>query len=275
MVLRSPKRSEDSVVIRNSEVRAKTDFSVGLSKVPEVTIFFWIIKVLATTVGETAADFLSDTLKLGLTNTTYIMALVLAVVLVFQFRAKGYVPSIYWLAVVLISIFGTLITDNLVDNLGVSLEVSTTVFSIALAITFGVWYRFEGTLSIHSIRTPRREAFYWLAILFTFALGTAAGDLLAEKLDVGYWKSALIFAGGIALVAFAYYFLHLNEIAAFWIAYILTRPLGASIGDFLSQPRADGGLGLGTVVTTILFLATILGVVVYLSRTKKDQAVLV
>jgi uncharacterized membrane-anchored protein len=130
-------------------------------------------------------------------------------------------------------------------------------------------------LSIHSIRTPRREAFYWLAILFTFALGTAAGDLLAEKLDVGYWKSALIFAGGIALVAFAYYFLHLNEIAAFWIAYILTRPLGASIGDFLSQPRADGGLGLGTVVTTILFLATILGVVVYLSRTKKDQAVLV
>lgn len=263
------------MVIRNSEVRAKTDFSVGLSKVPEVTIFFWIIKVLATTVGETAADFLSDTLKLGLTNTTYIMALVLAVVLVFQFRAKGYVPSIYWLAVVLISIFGTLITDNLVDNLGVSLEVSTTVFAIALAITFVVWYRFEGTLSIHSIRTPRREAFYWLAILFTFALGTAAGDLLAEKLDVGYWKSALIFAGGIALVAFAYYFLHLNEIAAFWIAYILTRPLGASIGDFLSQPRADGGLGLGTVVTTILFLATILGVVVYLSRTKKDQAVLV
>ncbi len=244
------------------------------SKVPEVTIWFWVIKVLATTVGETAADFLADNLDLGLTNTTYIMSALLAAVLVVQFRAGTYVPGIYWLAVVLISIVGTLITDNLVDNLGVSLVVSTTVFAVALALTFSVWFASERTLSIHSIRTAKREAFYWLAILFTFALGTAAGDLLAEKLDVGYWKSALIFAGAIALVTAAHFALHLNAILAFWIAYILTRPLGASIGDYLSQHRADGGLGLGTVGTSAIFLATILAVVVYLSKSKKDQPAL-
>jgi uncharacterized membrane-anchored protein len=244
------------------------------SKVPEVTLYFWIIKVLATTVGETAADLLSDNLNLGLTNTTYIMGALLAAVLVVQFRSRKYVPGIYWLAVVLISIVGTLITDNLVDNLGVSLVTSTSVFAIALAITFAVWFASERTLSIHSIRSTKREAFYWLAILFTFALGTAAGDLLAEKLDVGYWKSALIFAGAIALVAAVHYLLKLNAILSFWIAYILTRPLGASIGDYLSQKRADGGLGLGTVGTSAIFLATILCVVVYLAKTKKDQPAL-
>jgi uncharacterized membrane-anchored protein len=250
------------------------DVGKMLSKVPEVTIFFWIIKVLATTVGETAADFLGEHLSLSLTSVTCIMAALLVVALVFQFRADGYVPGIYWTAVVLISVVGTLITDNLVDNFGVSLKVTTAIFTVAMLVTFAAWYKSEGTLSIHSIRSPRREAFYWLAILFTFALGTAAGDLVAESLNLGYWKSALMFGAMIALVAAAWRFARVNAVLAFWIAYVLTRPLGASLGDYLSQDRPAGGLGLGTIVTSALFLVTILGVVVYLTRTKKDQIVL-
>jgi uncharacterized membrane-anchored protein len=246
-----------------------------LSKVPEVTIFFWIIKILATTIGETAADYLADNLGLGLTTTTYIMSAVLAIVLVVQFRAPRYVPAIYWLAVVALSIVGTLVTDNLVEHFNVSLETTTVAFSIALAATFAVWYSSEKTLSIHSIYTRRREAFYWLAILFTFALGTAAGDLIAESLDVGYWKSALLFGGCIGLITIAWRYFGLNPILAFWMAYILTRPLGASIGDYLSQPKSDGGLGLGTTTTSAIFLAAIAAVVLYLTKTKKDQIVLV
>jgi uncharacterized membrane-anchored protein len=242
-----------------------------LNKVPEVTLYFWVIKVLCTTVGETAADFLNDTLGFGLTNTTYVMSAVLADALVFQFRLRRYVPGVYWLAVVLISIVGTLITDNLTDNFGVSLVTTTVVFSVLLAATFGVWYASERTLSIHTIVTTRREGFYWLAVLFTFALGTAAGDLTAERLAVGYWQSALLFGGLIAVVYVAHVRFALNAILAFWIAYILTRPLGASIGDFLSQPRADGGLGLGTTVTSVVFLLTILVVVVFLTITKRDM----
>ncbi len=241
-----------------------------LNKVPEVTLYFWVIKVLCTTVGETAADFLNDNLGLGLTNTTFVMSAVLAVALAFQFRLRRYVPGIYWLAVVLISIVGTLITDNLTDNFGVSLVTTTIVFGVALAATFAAWYASERTLSIHTIVTTRREAFYWLAVLFTFALGTAAGDLTAERLAVGYWQSALIFGGLIAVVYVAHVRFALNAILAFWIAYILTRPLGASIGDYLSQPRADGGLGLGTTLTSVIFLLTILAVVVFLTITKRD-----
>ena len=169
-----------------------------LNKVPEITLYFWVIKVLCTTVGETAADFLSDNLGLGLTNTTYIMGALLVAALVAQFRLRRYVPSVYWLAVVLISIVGTLITDNLTDNLGISLVTTTIVFSIVLAVVFAVWWASERTLSIHTIYSTRREAFYWLAVLFTFALGTAAGDLTAERLSVGYALSALLFAGMIA-----------------------------------------------------------------------------
>lgn len=242
-----------------------------LNKVPEITIFFWIIKILCTTVGETAADFLNTNLNLGLTGTSLVMGALLLIVLFFQFKAKQYRPSIYWLAVVLISIVGTLITDNLTDNFGVSLITTTVIFAIVLAIVFLVWYMVEKTLSIHSIRTVRREAFYWLAILFTFALGTAAGDLIAETFNLGYPLSALLFAGGIALVTFAYYKLRLNAVLAFWIAYILTRPLGASLGDYLSQTKDDGGLGLGVIVTSGIFLLAILGTVVYLVVTKKDS----
>lgn len=241
-----------------------------MNKVPEVTLYFWVIKVLCTTVGETAADLLNANLGLGLTNTSYVMGALLLVALFFQFRARAYVPGLYWLAVVLISVVGTLVSDNLTDNLGVPLETTTAVFAVALALTFAGWYASERTLSIHSIRTGRREGFYWLAILFTFALGTAAGDLTAERLNLGYWLSALIFAVLIAAVALAHSALDLNAVWSFWIAYVLTRPLGASFGDYLSQARADGGLGLGTVGTSALFLAVILGLVVYLTRTRRD-----
>jgi uncharacterized membrane-anchored protein len=242
-----------------------------LNKVPEVTLYFWIIKILCTTVGETAADYLNVNLGFGLTNTTYVMSAILAIALVFQFRLRLYVPAVYWLGVVLISVVGTLITDNLVDNFGVALTTSTTVFAIALAVTFAAWYASEKTLSIHTIVTTKREAFYWLTVLFTFALGTAAGDLLAEKVNVGYWKSALIFAAAIGVVTFAHYVLRLNAILAFWLAYILTRPLGASIGDYLSQPAKDGGLALGTTGTSVLFLAAISTLVAYLAITKRDR----
>ena len=253
-----------------------------LNKVPEVTLYFWIIKILCTTVGETAADYLNETLNFGLTNTSYVMGALLVVVLIFQFRTKKYVPWIYWLSVVLISVVGTLITDNLSDNLGVSLETTTTVFAILLAVVFAVWYWSEKTLSIHSIVTKKREAFYWLAILFTFALGTAAGDLSAERFNLGYLTSVFIFGGLIAVVTTAHYALRAylgaehrrltsNAVLAFWLAYILTRPLGASIGDFLSQAQTDGGLGLGTTVTSFIFLGAILVLVIYLTFTRKDE----
>jgi uncharacterized membrane-anchored protein len=194
----------------------------------------------------------------------------LAVALFFEFRSNRYSPSLYWLAVVLLSIVGTLITDNLTDNLGVALTSTTVVFSVLLMITFAVWYAKEKTLSVNDIETPTREAFYWLAILFTFALGTAGGDLVAESLKLGYLVSALIFSGLIAAAAIAHLRFGLNAVFSFWFAYILTRPLGASVGDYLSQPMAHGGLGLGAVWTSALFLTTIVIVVAYLAVTRKD-----
>src|SRR5207244_4376457 len=177
---------------------------------------------------------------------------------------------IYWLGIVLISVVGTQITDNLTDNYGVSLVTTTTIFSIVLAVVFAVWWASERTLSIHTIYSTRREAFYWLAVLFTFALGTAAGDLTAERLNVGYAWSLVIFAAAIALVTLLHFRVHLNAVLAFWIAYILTRPLCASTGDLLSQPRHDGGLGLGTTATSAIFLVAILAVVTFLSITRRD-----
>ncbi|GAA3546727.1 hypothetical protein KWG65_16230 [Nocardioides daeguensis] len=242
-----------------------------LNKVPEVTLYFWLIKILCTTVGETAADYLNDTLGFGLTNTSLLMAGLLAAALVVQFKVRRYVPSVYWIAVVLISVVGTLITDNLTDNLGMSLWISTGAFSLALAATFAGWYSLERTLSIHSITSLRREAFYWLAVLFTFALGTAAGDLFGEKLNFGYGPSVLIFGAMIAAVTIAWSKLGLNAITAFWAAYILTRPLGASIGDLTSQSTSNGGLGLGTTGTSFIFLTAILALVGYLTLSGADQ----
>ena len=242
-----------------------------LNKIPEVTLLFWVVKILSTTVGETAADFLSGNLGLGLPATTAVMSVLLGAVLIGQFSVRRYIPWIYWLAVVLISVVGTLFSDNLVDNLGVSLWTTTAIFGAGLVVTFLAWYRGEHTLSIHSIHTRRREAFYWLAILFTFALGTSAGDLIAEKLAVGYVPSALLFGSVIAVITVAFYGLRLNAIVAFWAAYILTRPFGASMGDFLTATPNDGGLGLGTNGTSAIFLAVILGAVGWFTVQAKQE----
>jgi uncharacterized membrane-anchored protein len=195
------------------------------------------------------------------------MAAALLVALAVQFRLRKYVPAVFWLSIVLISIVGTLVSDNLTDNLGVPLWVTTSVFAAALALVFGIWWSRERTLSIHTIHTTPREAFYWVAVLVTFALGTSAGDLIAEQLKLGYLLSLVVFAAAIALVWALYRFAHLNAVAAFWIAYVLTRPLGASAGDLLSQPRSAGGVGFGTTGTSFLFLAVIVALVVFLSVT--------
>jgi uncharacterized membrane-anchored protein len=252
---------------------AETAKSIGrfmLNKVPEITLYFWVIKVLCTTVGETAADYLNTNLGLGLSGTSYIMTGVLIVALIFQFATRRYRPGIYWLAVVLISVVGTLVSDNLVDGYGIPLQTTTIAFGIALAAVFAAWYLSERTLSIHTIVTTRREAFYWATVLFTFALGTSAGDLISEQFQLGYLNAVILFAGAIAVVALAHFRFRLNAILSFWIAYILTRPLGASIGDYMSQKTKHGGLGLGTTVTSFIFLGTILALVVYLAVTKVD-----
>src|SRR5690349_16634337 len=242
-----------------------------LNKVPEVTAYFWIIKILCTTVGESFADYVNETLGFGLTKTTVVFSAALVVALVAQFRLLRYVPGVYWLAVVLISVVGTLLTDNLTDAHGVPLWLSTTAFSLLLAAVFAIWYARERTLSIHTIVTTPRESFYWLTVLVTFALGTAAGDWTLELTGWSPGVSILLPLGLILAVLVAWK-LGAGPVLSFWLAYILTRPLGANIGDYLGAPHADGGLGLGTFRTSVLFLGTILAVVVYLTRTRKDTS---
>lgn len=241
------------------------------NRVPRITVDFWLIKLMAVTMGETAADYLNVQLGLGLTMTSLLMSGILIAALFWQFSQKRYVPAPYWLAVVLISIVGTLITDNLVDNFHVPLIVTTTAFAILLGLTFLVWWRVEGTLSIHTVYNTRREAFYWLAILFTFALGTAAGDLVAEQFSLGYLATGILFGMIIASLTIGYFFLKLDAILGFWLVYILTRPLGASFGDLLSQPKQYGGLGLGTIMTSAIFLTIIVLTVIYMSMRHRGE----
>lgn len=247
------------------------DQSALANKVPQVTLFFWIIKILATTVGETAADLLSVRLDLGLVTTSLVMSAVFAVVLVCQLRARTYIPPLYWITVVLISIVGTLVSDYLVDGLDVGLVTTSLAFGAILAAVFALWYRLERTLSIHTIVTRRRELFYWAAILFTFALGTSAGDLTAESIELGYGPSVLLFAGLIVAVTLCFYVLAADAVLCFWIAYVLTRPLGASLGDYLAKPVIAEGLGFGTVFTSFVFLGVILILVSYLTLSKADR----
>jgi uncharacterized membrane-anchored protein len=235
-----------------------------LNKVPEVTLVFWLIKIMSTTVGETGADYLAVHVGLGTGVTGLLMITLLAAVLAIQLRMDRYVPWVYWLTVVLVSIVGTQITDALTDKLEISLYVSTAAFAIALAATFAIWFSVERTLSIHSIVTQRRELFYWAAILFTFALGTAAGDLATEALGLGFNVGVVAFTALIAAIAAAYA-LGANAVLTFWLAYILTRPLGASFGDLLSQAREYGGLGFGTIYTSLAFLTVIVALVAWLS----------
>lgn len=243
--------------------------AIEYNRVPEVTIDFWLIKLMAVTMGETAADYLNVKIGLGLTATSLIMSGILIAAQIWQFSRKRYVPAPYWASVVLISIVGTLVTDNMVDNFHIPLLATTIVFTIALSVTFLTWFLCEKTLSIHSVFTNRREGFYWLAILFTFALGTAAGDLVSEQFALGYLAAGILFGLIIASLSIGYFFLKLDPILGFWLVYILTRPLGASFGDLLSQPPQYGGMGLGTIITSAMFLAAIVGLVVYMSITHK------
>ena len=246
-----------------------------LNKVPEVTLIFWTIKILSTTVGETGADYLAVHVGLGANLTMACMAGLLVAALIMQVRAGCYIPWIYWLTVVLVSIVGTQITDFMGEKLEISLYVSTAVFACALAATFAIWYSVEHTLSIRTIITSRRELFYWAAILFTFALGTAAGDLATEALGLGFQLGVLAFAVLIAFIA-VFYSLGVNPVLTFWLAYILTRPLGASLGDLLSQSRHYGGVGLGTIHTSLTFLTVIVALVVWVTfegdRTERADA---
>jgi uncharacterized membrane-anchored protein len=244
--------------------RAADGTAVLWSKVPAITISFWLIKLLSTTVGETGADYLAVHVGLGAALTTGLMCVLLLAALLVQISRSRCVPWIYWLTVVLLSVVGTQITDILTDTLHVSLYVSTSIFVVLLAAWFWVWHRAEGTLSINAIDTRSRELYYWGAILVTFALGTAAGDLATEALGLGFRLGTLVFAGLIAVIAVAWR-AGMNAVLAFWLAYILTRPLGASLGDLLAQAREYGGLGLGTVVTSAVFLAVIAALVLWIS----------
>ncbi len=236
----------------------------ALLRVPEVTLIFWIIKTLSTTVGETGADFLAFDLGWGMPVTTVLMVSIMAFLLYLQFgKLKRYVPANYWTLVVLMSVVGTLITDMLVDLAGVSLVTLSIVFTGMMLTGFYFWYREEGTLSIHSIDTGKREAWYWVVILLAFALGTGVGDLISEHFALGYDKALILFSGLIATVAVAHYVFKLNAVTAFWFAYVLTRPLGASLGDFMIQTPADGGLGINTMTINIAFLTAIISLVVY------------
>jgi uncharacterized membrane-anchored protein len=241
-----------------------------LNKVPEVTVYFWIIKILCTTVGESFADYINETLGFGLTNTTLLFSVGLVLALSAQFRLRRYVPGVYWLSVVLISVVGTLLTDNLTDGHNVPLWISTTVFAVVLALVFSIWYSREHTLSIHTIVTTPRETWYWLTVLVTFALGTATGDWTLELTGWSPGTSILLPLSLILAVLVAWK-LGMGPVLSFWLAYVLTRPLGANIGDYLGSPRADGGLNLGTLGTSVLFLGTILAVVIYLTVTDKDR----
>ncbi|WP_460141502.1 COG4705 family protein [Pseudomonas sp. S2_E01] len=227
-----------------------------LNKVPEVTLAFWVIKILSTTVGETGADFLAVDAGLGTGWTSIGMALLLAGALLLQMRKTVYSPWIYWLTVVLVSIVGTQITDIMTDMLDISLYVSTGVFSVLLSLNFLIWFKWENNLSIREINTPRRELFYWSTVLCTFALGTAAGDLATEALGLGFTLGAVIFGALIAATLLAWR-LGANVVLTFWIAYILTRPFGASLGDLLTQAKTYGGLGMGAAWTSAIFLTVI------------------
>ncbi|MFJ6893169.1 hypothetical protein [Streptomyces hokutonensis] len=237
------------------------------SKVPEVTVYFWIIKVLTTGMGETASDFLAH--AFGPIPAVGLGGLALVGALAVQFAVRRYVAWIYWTAVVMVSVFGTMAADVLHVGLGVPYAVSTPFFMVALAAVFALWYRSEGTLSIHSIHTRRRELFYWATVLATFALGTAAGDLTAT-IGLGYLGSAVLYAVAIAVPAIAHRWGGLNAVAAFWTAYVITRPLGASVADWMALSHGRGGLAMGLGPVTLSWTVAILGFVGYLALSRKD-----
>ena len=238
------------------------------SKVPQITVYFWIIKILTTAMGEATSDFFA--FRYGPVAAGTLGTVVFVVALVIQFRARRYQAWIYWFAVVMVAVWGTMAADGLHIELGVPYAVSSAFFACCLAVVFITWYAVERTLSIHSITTPRRELFYWATVLATFALGTAVGDLTATTLHLGYLTSGLMFTGLIIIPALAYWKLGLNSVVAFWTAYVLTRPLGASYADWLGVPHRYGGLGLGRGLVALVLTVVIIGFVAYLAVTRKD-----
>jgi uncharacterized membrane-anchored protein len=240
----------------------------AFSKVPEVTALFWVVKALTTAMGESTSDFLVHALVPEV--AVVLGGIAFCCALYFQLSQDRYLAWAYWTAVAMVGIFGTMCADVLHVGLGVPYLVSTVLFAFVLSLVFRTWYLSEGTLSIHSIRTPRRELFYWAAVLATFALGTAAGDLTANTIGIGYFGSILLFAAVIAIPAVGYLRSAMNPILAFWFAYVLTRPLGASVADWLGVSSARGGLGLGTGAVSLVFAAAIALLVSHLSRTGID-----
>jgi uncharacterized membrane-anchored protein len=241
----------------------------GLVKVPEITAIFWITKLLTTAMGESTSDYLVK--RINPVAAVLASGVVLAVVLVLQFSADRYVPWTYWLAVVMVAVTGTMAADVLHIQFGIPYSVSTPFFAVVLAAVFLVWNRTEGTLSIHSITTVRREAFYWAAVMATFAMGTALGDLTAVTFHIGYLKSAVLFGVLIAIPAVGYFRFAMNEVAAFWIAYVLTRPLGASIADWLGKPHGVGGLALGDAPVAFGLTGLIVVCVVVMSNAARGD----
>jgi uncharacterized membrane-anchored protein len=237
-------------------------------RVPELTVYFWIIKVLTTAMGESTSDYLVHRFDPYVAVGCGGVALALSLGL--QFSVRRYVAWVYWLAVLMVAVFGTMAADVLHIEFGVPYVASTTLFAVVLAAVFATWYATERTLSIHSIATWRREAFYWATVIATFALGTAVGDWTAISLHLGYLASGVLFTGLICVPALAYCFLGLNEVVAFWWAYILTRPLGASFADWMGKPHHVGGLGWGDGRVSLGLGILIVGFVGYLAATRKD-----
>jgi len=249
-------------MVNNSQIK--------ILRVPEVTLIFWIIKVLSTTVGETAADFLSFDLGYGMITIAFCISFIIILLLFLQFfELNRYIPINYWSIIISISILGTLITDILVDNMGIKLSTLSTVFTFAMVIGFLVWYKNEKTLSIHSIDSAKREIYYWVIILLAFALGTGLGDLISESMHLGYLFSFVLFSIFISFVVIGHYIFRMNSILSFWLAFILTRPLGASFGDYLTQSTQDGGLEIDMIYVNLFFLVTIVGLVSYLQIMQK------
>jgi uncharacterized membrane-anchored protein len=238
------------------------------SKVPKITIFFWIVKILTTAMGEATSDFLA--LRYGPVIAVAVTAPVFAVALILQFRARRYNAWIYWFAVTMVAVFGTMAADGLHVEIGIPYSVSTTFFAVCLVVIFAAWYLSEGTLSIHSICTRRREFFYWATVCATFALGTALGDLTATTLGLGYLASGIIFTVLILIPGLAWWKFRMNAVLAFWIAYVLTRPLGASYADWMGVAHRYGGLALGRGHVALYLTIVIVGFVAYLAVTRVD-----
>ena len=249
-------------------VTVRAGAAAGLRRVPEVTVFFWIIKVLTTAMGESTSDYMVH--RFDPVVAVGFGAVGLAIALVLQFSMRRYIPWVYWLAVAMVAVFGTMAADVLHIKFHVPYETSTVLFAVVLAVVFSVWYTSEKTLSIHSIFTTRREVFYWCTVISTFALGTAAGDMTATSLHLGYLRSGVLFGALIVVPAVAYRLLQRNEILWFWFAYILTRPLGASFADWTGKPHSVGGLAWGDGIVSLVLAILIVVFVGYLTVSRRD-----